>query len=483
MRKLSIICLSAWCLVSSCTKNIQDLNVNTKGAVSVPATTLFGAAEKSLSDDMTTTSTSVAPFRVLAQTWTETTYTTEARYNLSFYDSPDNWWGYLYGGTSSGVLNNLTDANTVFVSTVTDPAILNNDTTITDILEVYAYNLLVTTYGNIPYSQAENRLIPFPKYDDAKTVYYDLLTRLDNAIANLNTGAAAMGAADQVYGGNIASWKKFAATLKLKMAMLLADTDPSTAGTKVQEAVATGVFASNADNAQIAYMSSPTGNTNPIWQAVINSGRHDFCPTDIMIDTLISWNDPRLALMYDTAPSGVYLGGIPGTGNPETGLSTFSTVWTSPTYPSDLLDYAETEFLLAEAVERGFLTSGTAEQYYDNAITASIEFWGGTATQATAYLAQPTVAYSTAAGDYKQKIGFQKWIALTNRGCDAWTEIRRLGQPNLNVLNPPIGAISVLPLRFYYPLAEETANPVNWAAAAATLNGGDVVTAKLFWMP
>jgi hypothetical protein len=483
MRKLSIICLAAWCMASSCTKNIQDLNINTKGAVSVPATSLFTAGEKSLSDDVTTTSVGVNPFRIFAQSWTETTYTTEARYVLSAYDAPDNWWGYLYGGTSSGVLDNLTDANTVFASTETDAGILANDTIITNILEVYAYNLLVTTYGNIPYSQAENRSIPFPKYDDAKTVYYDLLTRLDSYIAGLNASSTAMGAADQIYEGNIAQWKKFAATLKLKMAMLLADSDPTTAATKVQEAVASGVFASNADNATITYQSSPTGNTNPIWQAVVNSGRHDFVPCDLLIDTMLSWNDPRLPLIFDTAAGGVYLGGIPGTGNAPLLLSTFSSQLIAPTYPSDLLDYAETEFLLAEAVERGFLTTGTAKQFYENAVTASIEFWGGTAAQAATYLAQPAVAYTTAAGDYKQKIGYQEWIALANRGWDAWTEIRRLGQPNINVVNPPVNAISPLPLRFYYPLAEETANPINWAAAAATLTGGDVVTAKLFWMP
>ena len=130
-----------------------------------------------------------------------------------------------------------------------------------------------------------------------------------------------------------------------------------------------------------------------------------------------NWNDPRLPLYFTTATDGTYKGGIPGASNSAPLLSTFSSQWTAPTYPSDLLDYAETQFLLAEAVERGFLTGGnTAEQYYDAAITASITFWGGTTAQANTYLAQPAVAYSTATGNYKQKIGYQKWIAEANRG-------------------------------------------------------------------
>ena len=103
MRKLFIISLFAGGLVSSCTKNIQNLNIDTKHPVAVPATSLFLGGEKNLSDDVTTTNIGVEPFRVFAQTWTETQYTTEAHYVLSAYNSPDNWWGNLY----SGVLNNL----------------------------------------------------------------------------------------------------------------------------------------------------------------------------------------------------------------------------------------------------------------------------------------------------------------------------------------------------------------------------------------
>jgi len=483
MRTLSILCFLVLLLASSCTKNIQDLNVDSKHAVNVPAASLFLTAEKSLSDDYTTTSSGIAPFRVFAQTWTETLYNSEANYVLTAYNSPDNWWGYLYGGASSGVLNNLVDAKGLFASSVTDAGILRNDLIITDILEVYTYFLLNATYGNIPYSQAENRSIPFPKYDDAKTVYSDLLLRLDTCIAGLNPSSTAMGSSDVIYKGSVSAWKKFAATLKLKMAMLLADTDPATASAKVKEAVATGVFTANSDNAQVPYQASPTGNTNPIWQAIVNSGRHDYVPAALLVNTMNTFTDPRLPLYFTKAPDGTYKGGIAGGSNSYALFSGFSAQWIAATYPSDLLDYSETEFLLAEAVERGFGVSGTAEQHYDNAITASILFWGGTAAQAQTYLLQPNVAYTTAAGNYKQKIGYQKWIAMANMGWDSWTEIRRLGYPNINVVSPPVGQTTPLPLRFYYPLTEQSANPKNYTAAVQAMGGSDGVTTKLFWMP
>ncbi|HXO77279.1 MAG TPA: SusD/RagB family nutrient-binding outer membrane lipoprotein, partial [Puia sp.] len=224
--------------------------------------------------------------------------------------------------------------------------------------------------------------------------------------------------------------------------------------------------------------------TNPIWQALVNSGRHDFVPAELMVNTMNTLNDPRRPLYYQKATDGTYKGGLAGGGNSYGDVSQFSAAWQGTNFGDDMLDYSETEFLLAEAVERGFPVGGTAETHYDNAITASITFWGGSTTDASNYLAQPAVAYSSAAGDYKQKIGYQQWIAFANRGWDAWTSIRRLGYPNINVINPPVGAQGLLPLRYYYPLTEQSANANNWADAVKAMSGGvsDNVATKLFWM-
>jgi len=468
-------------LVSSCTKNLTGLNDNPKASLSAPSASVFIAGEKSLVDLYTTEFWGSAPFRVVAQVWSENTFAVESNYNFATNNAPGGWWTNIY----TNALSNLQQAKSLYPTDVQDTNVLRNDLIVTDILEVYAYSLLVNTYGNIPYSQALNRTIPFPAYDDAKTVEYDLLTRLDTAIAGLNTAYGSLGSADQIYQGNTAQWKKFAATLKLKLALLIADTDPPTAATKVQEAIATGVFQSNADNAVFVYDASAVVNSNPLWQDLINGANlHYYSPSSLFISTLQSWNDPRLPLLFTTDPNNGYSGGIAGGGNSSTELSSFSSQWLAPAFPGDLLDYSETAFLLAEATERGIPTGATAAIYYDSAVSASIQFWGGSYSQVLTYLAQPTVNYSTAAGAWRQKIGYQKWIAFANRNWDSWTEIRRLGYPDINVVSPPVAAVSAFPLRFYYPPAEQTSNTAHWAAAVQALPGGeDVVTAKLFWMP
>lgn len=98
-------------------------------------------------------------------------------------------------------------------------------------------------------------------------------------------------------------------------------------------------------------------------------------------------------------------------------------------------------------------------------------------SEASAYLAQSSVAYETASGNWRQKIGFQKWIGLYNRPFDAWTEIRRFDFPKLTA---PIEAISGFPNRYTYPSNEQQLNNANYKAASSAI-GGDKVETKLFW--
>jgi hypothetical protein len=219
-------------------------------------------------------------------------------------------------------------------------------------------------------------------------------------------------------------------------------------------------------------------NNNPINENLVLSGRNDFVAANTLVDVMNPLNDPRRPLYFTTVGDPPeFIGGIYGLSNDYAQFSHVAVPITEATFPADLFDLAEVEFLLAEGAERGFNVGGTAEEHYNAAIRASIIFWGGTEAEADAYLADPNVAYSTAPGTWKQKIGIQKWIALYNRGFESWTAYRMLDFP---VLIPPPDAESVLPLRLTYPTTEQTLNGANRAAAAAAI-GGDAVATKLFW--
>lgn len=481
LKKIYIIATAFLFTLSGCEKSFDELNNDPKSPVDVPANAVFLAGQKNLVDLYTSSIWTSSPFRVLSQVWTQTANINEARYQFVTNNAPAGWWTAIY----TKALSNLEQAKSLYEAEPLLPAVKKNKTLITDVLEVYAFHLLVNTYGNVPYSEALKRTIPFPKYDDAKTITYDLIARLDLAIAGLDISAASFGPADQIYKGDVKQWKKFAATLKLKLALLIADKDEATARTKAQEAVNSGVFTSNADNANFVYIAGTVANSNPIWNDLVNGtyARY-YAPASFFINTLTGLDDPRLPILFTKDVTGNYSGAIAGTGGVNENLSGFSSYWLAAAAPGVLLDYAETEFLLAEAVERNIsVGSATAKDHYSSAVKASIVKAGATEGQADQYLRNTKVDYATATGSWRQKIGYQKWIAFANRNWDSWTEIRRLGYPDLNVVSPPAGAIGSLPLRFYYPPAEQNSNNAHWQEAVTALPGGkDEVSAKLFWI-
>jgi len=470
MKKILIIALPLLMAVVSCKKDLSSLNVDTKNPTSVPASSLFSSGQKNLTDLVTNSNVNINIFRIVSQYWTETTYTDEANYDLGTRSIPENFWARMY----RDALMNFREAKRVINANEKDPGLKANQLAIADIMQVYGFYYLVTTYGDIPYSEALDPSNLFPKYEDQKTIYYDLLTRLDADLAALNPAVGSFGSADLIYSGDVSKWQKFANTFKLKMGITIADYDNAKAQSVIESAVQGGVFTSNADNAMFTYVASPP-NTNPIWIDLVQSGRKDFVGTSTIIDMMKNLNDPRIPLYFTTDANGGYSGGIPGKGNSFSAFSKPSDKITAPDFPADLLDYSETEFDLAEAAQRGYNVGGTANEHYNNAVTASIEFWGGTASQAAAYLDQPSVAYN--AGNWKTLIGEQKYLALYNRGTDAWIEIRRLDTPTLP---DPINALSAFPVRFTYPVNEQNLNTANYKSASAAI-GGDEVTTKLFW--
>ncbi len=481
MKKILII-LSIFAVSISCGK-LEDLNQNIKDPAAVPGETLFTNAQRRVINQVVSSNVNLNNFRLFAQYWTETTYTDESNYDLTTRTTPDNLWDLFY----INALKNFNESAKVITATPIpagqDPAVQNNKLAIIEVMQVYCYDVLVETFGDIPYSESLDINKPLPKYDDGLTVFTALLVRLDAAIAKLDGGFESFGIADNMYKGNVALWIKFANSLKLRMALVMADKDNALAKAAVESA-APHVFLSNADNAKVIYQSAAP-NTNPIYIDLVASARHDFVPANTIIDSMNSLNDPRRPFYFTQADtssvSGVvklaYSGGIYGSSNDYLAYSHVADLIQTPAFPGTLFDYAEVEFLLTEAVERGYTVGGTAAGHYNNAIKASIEDWGGKEADATAYLANPRVAYATAKGTWKEKIGIQSWIAYYNRGFEAWTQWRKLDYP---LLKPGADALTALPLRYTYPIEEQTLNGNNWKAASTAI-GGDAVGTKLFW--
>lgn len=461
-------------LIISCTKDISRFNEETKRPANVPGATLFANANRNLSDNLLSASVNLNPFRFIVKHWSMATYQDEAQFDFSTRNIPQSWWASMY----RDVLLDYQEAGKIISADATLLAGEKaNKLAIIDIMQVYVFADLVTSFGDIPYSQALDPTNVYPAYDDAKTVYLDLLTRLAADITALNADNKGFASSeDVVYGGSVSKWKKFANTLRFKLGMILADSDAATAKSNVEAADA-GSFTASADDAKFPYLAA-TPNTNPLYADIVLGGRGDYLAAKDLMDPLIALNDPRKTLYFGTNNDGNYVGGIVGAGNNYSGTSKPSTQVSSATAPGMFLTYSELEFYRAEAIERGFAVAGTAQEHYNNGIKASIVEWGGSTAAADTYIAQPEVAYPTATGStWKERIAFQKWIALYNRPMDGWLELRRLDYPKLSL---PVGARSGFPVRYQYPNNEQQLNPASYTSAAAKI-GGDQVETKLFW--
>ena len=472
MKKLIII---AFILIGaiSCTNDFSEWNKDPKKATEVPASTLFSNAERNLVRTIKSQNVNSNIFNFMAQYWTATTYPDESNYDLASRDVPGGFWNGLY----LGVLIDLQESTKVLnAATATlAPALLpenKNQLAVVSILEVYTYHLLVDVFGDVPFTEALDIDNSAPKYDDDAEIYAALFTQLDAAISNLDTSADSFGSADFIYEGDVSSWKKFANSLKLRMALRVKD------DAKVSSAIAGGVFTSNADNAAFKFLSSAPY-SNPLWEVLVQSGRSDVLVSDTFVDIIAPLNDPRTPAYMDNNMD-PYIGGPYGANNAFGEFTHLGTIFHEPAFEGIILDYAEVQFLLAEAAARGLGGVTNAETHYNEAITASIDYWvTETEADAATYLAQSTVAYD--ATNWEKSIGMQKYIALYSHGFEGWASWRVFGYPELTApAEAHASAEGMVPVRFTYPADESQRNGDSYKAASAAI-GGDKFSSRIFW--
>lgn len=485
MKKLIIPLVLFALVLGSCEDDLTSLNKNPKQPSDVPGETLFSNAQVSLGNYLTSSDINSNIFKLIAQYWASTTYATESQYELTTRSIPSNLWEELY----TDVLKDLDEADRLISENeFIDEEVKQNQRAIIEVLQVMTFYELVTIFGDIPYNEALDSENPQPTYDDAEnTIYPDLLSRLNTAIDNLDASVGSFGSADVFYNGDVASWIRFANSLKMRLGITLADANPSAAQNAIEEA-SPNAFTSNEESALIPFQSAPPW-TNPIWEDLVQSGRNDYVPANTIVDIMNPLDDPRRPFLF-TQHEGEYVGGIYGTTNEYEDFSHFcceGEFIKSPDFEGVILEYAEVEFIRAEANVRGWLagTVGEAQNHYENAVRADMEYWGVENPEINDYLNPATgpAAFPTTGTteEQLQAIGTQKWLALYLQGLQGWTEWRRMDYPELNVPPEPQGlTYEDIPSRFTYPVDEQNLNQSNYEDAAQAI-GGDQLTTQLFW--
>jgi hypothetical protein len=392
----------------------------------------------------------------------------------------------------------------------------------------YYYNLMSQKFGELPLTDAlKGTSVPQPAYNTQKEIYVQILNWLDGANTDL-TALITKGdnslSGDIYLGNDLKKWQKVVNAFTLRVLVSLSKKD-SDADLNIKARVAAilaspskyPIFNGLSDNLQYTYNSLNIYPKNPgnIGQVIT---RENISST--LLELTTSLKDPRTFVVATPAPNklksgllfsdyNAYVGGSPGSDMSTLGTSAqggnlsyvnplryYKSYDGSSCEASIIIGYPEMCFNIAEGINRGW-ASGNAATWYNNGITASMNFFGiaeggsipvggldntqlGTINNVSiaSYLSQPTVQYNGNNGTGLTQILQQKYISFwQNSNWEAYFNQRRTGVPTFKT-GAGTGNGGVIPTRFKYPVNEASSNAQNVTASIARQFSADDLNGK-----
>jgi hypothetical protein len=396
---------------------------------------------------------------------------------------------------------------------------------VSQLIKVTAMSRVTDIYGPIPYSTVGLKVNN--PYDSQKDVYYQFFTELDDAQKKINDFVAAgktlpfkFSDFDLVYNGNLATWLKYANSLRLRLALRLVKVDPAKAqleGEKAMNPANGGLLTTPADNMSVKVLG--VGFSNPL--VFISQDWADTRMGAAIESYLSGYADPRLPKYFDKATDkkvagqykGIRIGANIASKDDYSGYSGLNVSDGTPTFskssPVQLMTAAEVYFLRAEAALRGWANAGgSAQSLYESGISTSFQQYGlgdasayiNNSTNVPAPYADPkntlnnapsptnvTVKWDGAASNEQklERIITQKWLAIFPEGQEAWSEFRRTGYPKLFpvVQNNSGGTINTATQirRLPFPQNERNTNSTELDKGIQLLGGPDNGGTRLWW--
>lgn len=392
--------------------------------------------------------------------------------------------------------------------------------------KVYLYERtakMIDAWGDIPFSQAGSletySTIKDPKFDDAKTLYYSLISGLNDAATYFGNASslpanvkASFAKQDILLSGNLDMWRRYANSLRLRLLMRISFYDEATAkstvttmlGNSASYPLIDGGNAGNYSPATSDVLLQPLAtNMNSPLNAITEGG--SFYAPDYMLNTvMVPANDPRTPVIFDKygqtvngtfVPNPTYKAmPITFTGDQQDNNYAKYAIVDSTTFlnntklPGILMTASEVNFLKAEAFER-WGSDADAQTAYNTALQQSISFYyylnsigGGKVPYPSAAAIDAFVNSSSATftGTTTQKLALiwtQKWLHFGFLQSDeAWAEYRRTKYPQLTFVNETLNGYQTPPTRLVYP-SNEAAYNSNYSSE----QGKDTRTTKVFW--
>jgi hypothetical protein len=427
--------------------------------------------------------------------------------NNMTYSLVDGWNGFPWSDAYGSVMP--------FVRDIKNAVALSGDASgqkfvlLANIIKVSAMHRVSDIYGPIRYTKFDD-FVTTGEYDSQETAYNAFFADLGEAIDGLKAfeGEPQFIPFDMSsLGGDIAMWRKYANSLRLRLALRIVKVNPTLAKTQGEKSLA-----SDAGLLETQDMYINTGFAHPI--TVISGSWGDIRMGAEMESILEGFGDAREQKYFNPATdptlNGAYKGirmGIDIQAKSQyVGHSSIGSVIDGETM--QWMTASEVWFLRAEAALRGWAGAGSAGANYESGVRASFAQHGvsGVDTYLTDNTSSPKdfidainpannytypsnvkIAYNAAGTNEEQleQIITQKWIAMFPDGQEAWSEFRRTGYPRIFpvVVNNSGGTIdtNIQIRRINFVQNEVNTNGSNVDTAIGYLNGPDNGGTRLWW--
>jgi hypothetical protein len=470
--KITILFLVLAIGISSCTNDFEEINTNPNAPVSVQPSLLLRQVIYDFGEEMSYEG--FVAGGLLGQHMTALDFNLFDRHALKSPQLGGNPWPIFY--------RNLRDNQIIIDQAQEIPAFAVYEGPAL-IFKAYMAAGLTDIFGDVPYSEAFRGLdgIVEPKYDLQEDVYLQaggILDNLDQGIAAVQnyTGSIAL-EGDVLFNGDLDAWVRFANSLKIKALLRISSKENVNARlqTLYDDQNYIGL------NAQNAVFNFTDTEPNNFRMARLRAGDfNNFVMSETMEEVLDGLNDQRVEVLFRARGNNTngedfngLLNGMDASSTSVT-LADYSLAGTIFRENTGML-YAnymtawETNFLLAEAAQKGLITA-SAQMLYETGVTQAYEYWN---TSLPADYLTTEAAYNANGNDPIEQIITQKWIASVINGYEGWIEYRRTGFPALKTISASFNN-DLIPVRMPYPAEEASLNAENYNVAAAATNDNDI---------
>lgn len=417
---------------------------------------------------------------------------------------------YFYNNFTSSSYSSIWDNLYLSIDNFQD--ILDDETTrpeyayhyaVAKTFKVMGMDHIISLYGDAPYSEAFKGLDnSYPKYDDDKEIYKDLIAQLESARDNINnapTDVVDLGSEDIVFGGDTAQWLKFINTLELKLILRSSNSTDAQIITVRNQALANlpQDFISSDVAVNPGYNRSTITQYSPLYRLFgLNESLTGYTSSrnangagsyiqKVLLGTMNNSYvnstgvvDPRRPRKFNGTSysnQGEYptsgISRLAGFVSGVSGATLADAAENGASRGSYLMLASESYFLQAEALERGYLAGGSsaAKTAFEQGITSSFEFNSvsfGNVTVSPLNAAPYILATANKNGlgwnsaDKINAIMTQKWLAISQwTGIEPYLDHLRTGFPYLPL---PTGTTQThRPYRLIYPNSEYSSNAGN----------------------